>query len=96
MAKNAPVLVVSMHSKTLFAERARLAGAAGYLTKQESAETICDALRVIVEGGVYFGAPLSTQEPADATGLLPLDSLGNRELEVFRLVGEGRGYPHAP
>jgi DNA-binding NarL/FixJ family response regulator len=89
------VLVLSMHDETVYAERALRAGANGYIMKQEATEKVLVALRRILAGEVYVsdrvankmlkqfvgGAPSSQQSP--------VDDLTDRELEVFRLIGDG-------
>lgn len=90
-----PVLVVSMHHEAFFAERALQAGARGYVTKQSAEETIVEAMRKVLGGGIYLSETLTQQVlrraasgcPGEA--LAPVGSLSNRELEVFQLIGRG-------
>ena len=49
-----PVLVLSMHDESLYAERALRAGAAGYIMKQEATEYIVEAIRQVLGGQVYL------------------------------------------
>ena len=90
-----PALVLSMYDESLYAERALLAGARGYLMKQEAIPVVVDAIRQVLQGKIYasekvkekmFQRLVSPKAPADTS---PLDSLTGRELEVFRLIGEG-------
>lgn len=90
-----PVLVLSMYDESLYAERALLAGARGYIMKQQAIGRVAHAVRKVLAGEIYaskeikekvFKRLISRQEPDDTS---PLDVLTNRELEVFRLIGEG-------
>jgi DNA-binding NarL/FixJ family response regulator len=91
-----PILVVSMHDESLYAERALKAGARGYVMKQEPQETIMSALRMVAGGEVYLSAKMSAKLLRSFSGaksdsdLAPLERLTNRELEIFRLIGEGQ------
>ena len=91
-----PILVVSMHDESLYAERALKAGARGYVMKQEPQETIMSALRIVAGGEVYLSAKMSAKLLRSFSGdksdsdLAPLERLTNRELEIFRLIGEGQ------
>jgi DNA-binding NarL/FixJ family response regulator len=91
------VLVLSMHEESLYAERVLRAGAAGYITKQEGADKVLEAIRHVLGGGVYLsekmGARLMRQwiggRPAGGGTLM--EQLSDRELEIFGLIGQGRG-----
>jgi DNA-binding NarL/FixJ family response regulator len=90
-----PVLVVSMHDESLYAERALRAGAGGYVMKQEPPETLLSAIRTVLAGEVYVSGKMGAtllQRMVGAkkgTGALPMDRLTDRELEVFRMIGAG-------
>jgi DNA-binding NarL/FixJ family response regulator len=91
-----PVLVLSMHDESLYAERALRSGARGYVMKQESADTVLDAIRTVLSGGIYLSDSLSSvmlREFVDggrADGeKFGIASLSDRELEVFELIGRG-------
>jgi len=92
-----PVLVLSMHEETLYAERALRAGALGYVSKQESSKNILCAIRRVMDHQTYVSAEVSNRFIKRAVGasarneVLPLSSLGDRELEVFQLIGRGMG-----
>ena len=49
-----PILVLSMHDESLYAERALRAGAAGYIMKQAATEHIVEAIRQVLGGQVYL------------------------------------------
>ncbi len=92
-----PVLVLSMHDETLYAERALRAGANGYIMKQEATERVLEAIRRIRGGEVYVSDKIAKRllrqvvsSPA-AAGKSPIEALTDRELTVFRLIGKGRG-----
>ncbi|MFZ0886208.1 MAG: response regulator transcription factor [Candidatus Acidiferrales bacterium] len=94
---NLPVLILSMHDETIYAERAMRAGANGYIMKQEATEKVLVAIRRILQGGVYLSDRLTNTmlqqfvHGASSTKKSPLVSLTDRELEVFRLIGQGHG-----
>jgi len=90
------VLVVSMHDEALYAERALKAGARGYVMKQEPQETVMAALRTVARGDVYLSPKMSAKLLLNFSGaksdsdIPPLERLTDRELEIFRLIGEGQ------
>jgi DNA-binding NarL/FixJ family response regulator len=90
-----PVLVLSMHDESLYAERALHAGARGYLTKHEASEDVMVAIRQILRGDIYLNPSFMSQlasrmmTGSDETAAQPIDRLANRELEVFELIGQG-------
>jgi DNA-binding NarL/FixJ family response regulator len=91
-----PVLVLSMHDESLYAERAVRAGAMGYITKAEASRNILSAIRKVLAGEVYLSERMAARmmrtlvgKPAAPENLL--DELSDRELEVFRLIGQGHG-----
>jgi DNA-binding NarL/FixJ family response regulator len=93
---NLPVLILSMHDESAYAERALRAGANGYIMKQEATEKVLTAIRHILRGDVYLSDRLTKRmlqqfvhgavSPRD-----PLAKLSDRELEVYRLIGAGHG-----
>ena len=90
-----PVLILSMHDESIYAERALRAGANGYIMKQEATEKVLVAIRRILQGDMYLSERLTnTMLNHFAHGTLstknsPIVGLTDRELEVFRLIGEG-------
>ena len=90
-----PVLILSMHDESIYAERAMRAGANGYIMKQEATEKVLVAIRRILQGDVYLSDRLTTAmlqhyvRGSSPAKLSPLVNLTDRELEVFRLIGEG-------
>jgi len=88
------MLVSSMHDEMLFAERVLRAGAMGYVSKQEPPETLLGAVRQVLRGEVYLSVRMTSRllHRALGSGLpqeSPLQSLSNRELEVFEMIGQG-------
>jgi DNA-binding NarL/FixJ family response regulator len=92
-----PVLILSMHDEAIYAERALRARANGYIMKQEATEKVLVAVRRILNGDVYLSDAMSSrmlQQYIDgAPSLLQsrIAALSDRELEVFRRIGEGQG-----
>lgn len=91
-----PLLVLSMHEESLYAHRAIKAGARGYLMKAADYEVFEKALRKVGTGKVWLSEDISdTILQAFTTGASPkgtdgLDTLTDREFEVFQLLAEGR------
>ena len=90
-----PVLVLTMHAESFYAERALRAGARGFLTKEDAGTRIVDALRRVLAGEVFVSEKV-------APGLLQrllgvgngesdsVDRLSDREMQVFELIGQGK------
>lgn len=90
------ILVWSMHSESLYAERALRAGAMGYINKDQATDRIVEAIRRLLAGKIWVSEAVSERllQRTIGTGrqgssFSPLDLLADRELEVFRLIGEG-------
>src|SRR6516162_8666146 len=90
------ILVWSMHGESLYAERALRAGAMGYVNKDQATEETIKAIRRLLEGEVYLSEVTSQRMLRRAVGgrqeeitRSPLHALTDRELEVFRLIGQG-------
>jgi DNA-binding NarL/FixJ family response regulator len=92
-----PVLILSMHDESIYAERALRARANGYIMKQEATEKVLVAVRRILGGDIYLSDRMANKllhqyvSGASADVNSRLSALSDRELEVFRLIGEGRG-----
>ncbi len=92
--KNILMLVASMHDETLYAERVLAAGARGYINKQEAQERIIKAIRHVLDGKVYLSQQmtermLSGMVDAGSNDKRDINSLSNRELQVFEMSGRG-------
>lgn len=94
--RHLPVLVLSMHDETIYAQRLLSAGANGYIMKQAAADQLLVALRRVLGGGIYVSEQIGAsmierfavngrRQHAD-----PIDRLSNRELQVLNLIGRGR------
>jgi DNA-binding NarL/FixJ family response regulator len=92
-----PVLVVSMHDESLYAERALRAGAMGYVMKQEPAKTVKTAIRKVLGGDMHLSEKMASSvitkfmRGSDEVPPSPLEKLSDRELEVFQMLGMGKG-----
>jgi DNA-binding NarL/FixJ family response regulator len=92
-----PVLILSMHEESIYAERALRAGANGYIMKQEATEKVLVAVRRILSGEIYVSDRIANKmlkHYITGSGTLRNSSiadLSDRELEVFRLIGDGHG-----
>ncbi len=91
------VLVVSMHEESLYAERALRAGAMGYVMKQEPAKTVKLAIRKVLGGDIHLSEKMASallgklvHERSSEPPASLVESLSNRELEVFRMLGQGK------
>jgi DNA-binding NarL/FixJ family response regulator len=92
-----PVLIVSIYDESLYAERVLRAGALGYLNKQVAIENVVPAVRRILGGKIYLSEKMSNRLLHNMVGgkadldASPVDRLSDRELEVYRLIGQGLG-----
>ena len=92
---NLPVLILSMHDESFYAERVLRAGAMGYIMKQEASEQVVNALRRVLSGQIYLSQKMCTRllnsvfdnKATDRES--PIETLSDRELEVFELIGQG-------
>ncbi len=91
-----PVLVLSMHDETIYAERLLSAGANGYIMKQAASDQLIAALRRVLAGGVYVSDRISAsmiERFAVARrkhAIDPIERLSNREVQVLNLIGRGK------
>ena len=89
-----PVLVLSMHDESLYANRALRAGARGYLMKREALDSVIAAVRAVLSGDIYVSPAMQKRMIAEHIGAAghvgsPVERLTDRELEVLQLLGEG-------
>jgi DNA-binding NarL/FixJ family response regulator len=89
-----PVLVLSLHDESLWVERVLRAGAKGYINKSQGTEKVVEAVRRVLEGGVWVSEKMGSvllqklaKAPAQSS---PLGRLSDRELEVFQMIGQGQ------
>ncbi len=91
-----PILVLSMHAESLYAERALRAGANGYITKDEASAKVMTAIRQVIGGEIYLDPRFMKRVVSQilvnpgSDEAVPLKRLTDRELAVFELIGEGR------
>jgi DNA-binding NarL/FixJ family response regulator len=94
---NLPVLALSMHDESLYAERALRAGAKGYVMKAEATENVVTAIRKVLSGQIYVSDRMAAKMVRKLVGGGPqasasaIERLSDRELEVFCLIGQGIG-----
>jgi len=91
-----PILVVSMHDESLYAERVLRAGGRGYIMKQEGGKKLLQAVRQVLSGQIYLSEKMAagiletfTGRHTEAAGS-PVQQLSDREFEVFQLIGQGK------
>jgi DNA-binding NarL/FixJ family response regulator len=89
-----PILVLSMHDESLYADRALRAGARGYLMKREALDSVITAVRTVLEGDIYVSPTMQKRMIAEHVGANGetrsiVEKLTDRELEVLQLIGEG-------
>lgn len=90
-----PVLIMSMHDESLYAERALRAGAKGYVMKQEASDNILIAIRRILDGELYLSEKMKEKmlhrlvHNRKDEVVFSIDTLSDREMEVFQLIGNG-------
>jgi DNA-binding NarL/FixJ family response regulator len=90
------LVVLSMHDEALYAERALHAGARGYVMKRETTKNVITAIRRVTGGDIYvsdrvvnsMARRMSSSRKTSAAD--PVERLSDRELEIFRLLGQGR------
>lgn len=89
------MLVSSMFDESLYAERVLNAGTLGYVSKQEAMEKVIEAIRCVLSGRVYLSAAMSDRmlhrlASHQAPDRSSVETLSDRELEVFDMIGRGR------
>ncbi|MBV9009329.1 MAG: response regulator transcription factor [Verrucomicrobia bacterium] len=90
-------VVLSMHEEALYAERALRAGARGYVMKSETSKSIVTCIRRVLSDEIYVSEAVATKlatkylQRQKQAAVSPVELLSDRELEVFRLLGQGRG-----
>jgi two-component system, NarL family, invasion response regulator UvrY len=91
--KSSKILVLSMHSEPVYAARALQVGARGYVSKSASADEFVDAVRQVGKGGRYIEREIAAELAVGKFAKIdPLDQLTVREVDILRLLGEGKSY----
>ena len=101
LSPRTPVLIISMHDETLYAERVIRAGGRGYIMKQEGPGKIIHAIRRVLAGGISVSESISSQildalsgaKVGSKPSVASVSTLTDREFEVYRLLGQGKE-PH--
>jgi DNA-binding NarL/FixJ family response regulator len=88
------VLVLSMHDESLYAERVLRAGGRGYIMKQEGGKKILEGIRQVAAGRTYVSEAVSARildafAGAQGESKSPVETLTDREFQVFQLIGQG-------
>lgn len=100
IAPDLAMLVLSMHEERYFAERALHAGAKGYIMKAEVGDKVIDAINTVLAGKVWVSEKerehllehmIGGGRLENSSRLASIQSLSNRQLQVFKLIGEGWG-----
>jgi len=91
-----PILVISMHDESLYAERVLRAGGRGYIMKQEGGKKLMQAIRQVLGGQIYVSEKMSAEILEMFSGRRssegsPVEKLSDREFEVFQLISQGKG-----
>lgn len=92
-----PILVLSMHDESFYAERCLRAGARGYIMKKEAIEAVEHAVRQVLDGKIFLSQKMSEQfllavARGDAAKMgSPVSQLSDRELQVYECIGRGLG-----
>jgi DNA-binding NarL/FixJ family response regulator len=91
-----PVLVLSIHDETLWAERVLRAGARGYIMKSQATQKVVDAVRRVLSGGIWVSDAVNEMllrrvagKRKVAAGESSLETLTDRELEIYQMIGHG-------
>jgi len=92
---NLPILAISMHDESLYAERVLRAGAKGYVNKHQPSEELIGAIRQVLSGQIYTSRGLTQTLLQRMSGKAapvrsPVEALTDREFEVFQLIGAGK------
>lgn len=92
---NIPSIVISMHEESMYAVRAIRAGSKGYIMKNQSFNMILKALQTVIRGELFISDRIQKNliskliSPKESQNQSPVELLSDRELEVFRLIGQG-------
>ena len=95
LAPQMPVLVMSMHDESLYAERALRAGAMGYIMKHEASDKVLQAIRQVLSGELFLSDKMKEKmlhrlvHNRKEEVVFSMDTLSDREMEVFQLIGNG-------
>jgi DNA-binding NarL/FixJ family response regulator len=91
-----PILIISMHDESLYAERVLRAGGRGYIMKQEGGKKLMHAIRQVLDGKIFVSEKMSSEILEIFSGRRagaessPVEKLTDREFEIFQLIGQGK------
>lgn len=90
-----PILILSMHDESIYAEPALKAGARGYLMKQMATDVLLHAIRQVLQGELYLSDQMNSRLLKKMMGKKgtdsPLGNLSPTEIEILHLIGMGMG-----
>ncbi len=90
-SQDARVIVFTMHSEPVYALRAMRAGAKGYVSKSAPVDELVAAVKKVMDGGQYIDRELASRiAVSQTTSEDPLSTLSIREVEILRLLGQGK------
>jgi DNA-binding NarL/FixJ family response regulator len=90
-----PFLIISMQDEEIYAERCLKAGARGYIMKHSATDEFLDAIETISRGEIYLSKKMNAvllrrfADKSNATGRSGLESLTDRELQIYQMIGAG-------
>ncbi len=90
------VIALSVHSNRAFVADMLKAGASGYVLKECTFDELVEAIRTVIDGGVYLSLKVAGVVVSDyvqrlaRTAKSPLETLTEREREVLQLISEGK------
>ncbi len=91
--RHVKVVVLSMHAEPIYVSRTLNAGARGYVSKMASADELIAAVREVAAGGRYVEREIAAQlVVSQYGGANPLEKLTTREIDIVRLLGEGKNF----
>jgi DNA-binding NarL/FixJ family response regulator len=93
--ENVRIVVSSMHEESVYAQRVLQAGALAYVHKEEPSERVFDAIRHVMDDRIFVSDQVSNSlltqaaRRPDAVAQSAVETLTDRELQVFELIGSG-------
>jgi two-component system invasion response regulator UvrY len=84
------VLIVTMHLERILADAAMRAGASGFVPKDSGSEELSEAIREVLAGGTWVSPRVARADPVEPEGAAGLSALTPRQLEIVRLIGQGK------
>jgi two-component system invasion response regulator UvrY len=89
--ESAKIIIFSMHHEPVYAVRAMRGGARGYISKNAPVDELIAGIRKVADGGQYIDRELASRIAVSQISTEdPLKSLSIREVEILRLLGQGK------